>query len=103
MKPRYHFAILACFAAALASPGLIVAHPQPNAQNEQYRDDKNTNKRIYDSSHKDYHTWNGNEDRTWRQYQSNQHRDYRDFSKASKKEQSEYWNWRHDHPDSDRH
>jgi hypothetical protein len=27
------------------------------------------------------------------------HSDSHEFSKANKKEQSEYWNWRHAHPD----
>jgi hypothetical protein len=95
MNSKYRFTVLLCLAAALSSPGWIAARPQPNPQDQQHAD-----KRIYDSDHKDYHNWDGNEDRAWRQYQSDQHKDYRDFSKASKKEQSDYWNWRHDHPDS---
>jgi hypothetical protein len=28
-----------------------------------------------------------------------QHRDYHDFSKENRKNQNDYWKWRHDHTD----
>jgi hypothetical protein len=56
-------------------------------------------RRVYDSAHRDYHNWNGDEDRRYREYMTEQHRKYRDFSRLSKRQQSEYWNWRHDHDD----
>jgi phytoene dehydrogenase-like protein len=55
--------------------------------------------RYYDSTHKDYHAWNGDEDRRYRAYLDESHRQYRDFSRLSKKQQREYWQWRHDHED----
>jgi hypothetical protein len=54
--------------------------------------------RIYDRSHKDYHTWNADEDRTYRQYLTDNHRPYRALNRQSKKQQAEYWKWRHDRP-----
>jgi hypothetical protein len=59
--------------------------------------------RFYDAGHNDYHGWDDREDRSYRQYLGEKREDYRDFSKLNQKEQSDYWNWRHSHPDSDSH
>ena len=53
--------------------------------------------RIYDRSHRDYHQWNGDEDRLYRQYLADHHRRYRAFSRTTRQQQLEYWRWRHDH------
>jgi hypothetical protein len=57
-------------------------------------------KRYYDKSGKDYHTWNSNEDHAYRTYLQEQHRDYKDFNKGNKGQQQEYFKWRHQHPDT---
>ena len=57
-------------------------------------------KRYYDRDGKDYHTWNNNEDRAYRQYLGEQHRDYRDFHRVNRSQQQQYFGWRHSHPDS---
>jgi len=67
------------------------------AQDEHH--DDNQHHRFYDKSHKEYHEWNDNEDKAWRQYLNEHHRAYTDFGKASKRRQEAYWKWRHDHPD----
>jgi hypothetical protein len=51
--------------------------------------------RVYDRAHRDYHTWNANEDRAYRGYLSSQHRPYRSFSRSSRSQQQDYWRWRH--------
>jgi type III secretory pathway component EscR len=56
-------------------------------------------KRYYDKNGKDYHTWNSNEDRAYRSYLTEQHRDYRDFNKTSRSQQQQYFAWRHQHSD----
>jgi len=53
--------------------------------------------RYYDTVHRDYHNWNNDEDRFYREYMNEHHRQYKDFSHLSKKQQREYWQWRHDH------
>ena len=53
--------------------------------------------RVYDPVHKDYHAWNDDENRRYREYLEEHHEKYRDFSRLSKKRQREYWQWRHDH------
>ena len=58
--------------------------------------------RYEDTAHKDFHEWNADEERAYRRYLEEHHKKYRDFKKANKKEQEDYWNWRHSHPD-DRH
>ena len=57
--------------------------------------------RFYDGDHRDYHSWDDREDRSYRQYLGEKLEDYRDFSKLNHNEQNDYWNWRHSHPDSD--
>jgi hypothetical protein len=78
------------FTAALAAPVAIVAAPGPQV---------GVNVRVYDKGHKDYHNWDDNENRAWGVFLTTNHRKNHDFSKANKKEQSQYWNWRHSHPD----
>jgi hypothetical protein len=57
-------------------------------------------KRYYDTEEKDYHVWNDQEDRAYRLYLQENHRDYVEFPKVKTTEQREYWRWRHGHPDS---
>ncbi len=79
--------------AALFVPATVLAQDHQDRQDTQ-------NKRYYDSAHKDYHQWNSNEDQSWHQYLQENHKSDHDFSKANKREQTQYWNWRHEHPDS---
>ena len=79
--------------AALAAPVTMIASPVP-------QDDKK-HQRVYDRDHKDYHNWDDKEDHAWGQFLTENHRDSHEFAKSNKKEQSEYWNWRHSHPDKD--
>ena len=57
-------------------------------------------KRYYDRDGRDYHTWNDHEDRAYRVYLGEQHREYRDFRKERAIQQNEYFRWRHEHPDN---
>jgi len=72
---------------------------QQREQREEQHEREQNQQRIYDRSHHDYHQWNDDEDRAYRQYLSEHHREYRDFERESPKEQNQYWNWRHSHPD----
>lgn len=101
MNNAYRYFISFLLTASLATPVAIGATskgPQEERRQEQnQRDRNNSNRRVYDQTHKDYHNWDDNEDRAYRQRLSEQHRKYRDFSKQNRKQQDEYWNWRHDH------
>ena len=57
--------------------------------------------RVYDRDHKDYHNWDDRENKSWGVYLSDNHKKDHEFSKSSMREQSNYWNWRHAHPDHD--
>ncbi len=89
--------------ATLASPVALMAAANP--QDEKNQDHKNqenrqgeNNKRYYDKSHKQYHTWDSKEDSAYQRYQA-EHHEKRAFDQLSSKQQTAYWNWRHDHPD----
>ncbi len=57
--------------------------------------------RYYDRNHRDYHEWNDREDHSYRLYLGEHHREYREFSRNNRREQGNYWKWRHTHPDHD--
>jgi hypothetical protein len=92
--------------AALIAPAGMLAGT--NFQDDHHQDDKHRNRdeqsqrRYYDKSHKDYHNWDDREAGAYQRWTTENHRDNRDFAHLKHKEQSEYWNWRHDHPDDDR-
>src|SRR5690348_9721371 len=46
------------------------------------RDDK-AHHRYYDPEYKDYHEWNADEQRYWREYWTDEHRPYIDWDRAS--------------------
>src|SRR5580692_3336663 len=54
--------------AALATPMAMMAAAIP--QDNQRHEDKQDHKRYYDKQHKDYHTWDDNEDRSYQRYQT---------------------------------
>jgi hypothetical protein len=78
--------------AALGAPVAIAAAPAPQAR---------VQVRVYDRNHKDYHNWDDHENQSWGAYLSENHKKSHEFTKANRKEQSEYWNYRHSHPDRD--
>ncbi|HLJ48154.1 MAG TPA: hypothetical protein VKU01_19200 [Bryobacteraceae bacterium] len=57
-------------------------------------------KRYYDRNGHDYHAWNSNEDRAYRAYLQEQHRNYQEFNRVNRGQQQQYFTWRHTHPDS---
>jgi hypothetical protein len=76
--------------AALATTDSVVA-ATPKPQDVQVR--------VYDPGHKDYHNWDEREDHAYRRYIEERHEQYRKYEKLKEKEQRDYWNWRHSHPD----
>jgi hypothetical protein len=88
---RYLSSLL--LAAALAAPLAIMAAPAPQRVGVQLR--------VYDRSHKDYHNWDDREEGSYRRYLDERHQTYRVYPKQHRKDQQQYWNWRHSHPDHD--
>jgi Ni/Co efflux regulator RcnB len=78
-----------CLTAAVAAPMAAVVSAQ----------DASVQVRVYDRDHKDYHNWDEHEQAAWARFLAEKHRKDHEWAKADKKEQSEYWNWRHSHPD----
>jgi hypothetical protein len=99
-KYLFSFVVLT---GALAAPSVMNAgaKPQDSGRQEEHRRDDNDRNRFYDHQHKDYHNWNDNEDRSFRVYLGERHREYHPFVELKVKEQNAYWNWRHRHPDHD--
>jgi hypothetical protein len=96
MKAAYRYLGFVFLSAALTAP---VAIRTSAATQDDHRDEKKQT-RVYDRSHKDYHNWDDNEDRTYRSYLGEQHKDYRGYSTLNRSQQTHYWNWRHSHPDN---
>ena len=94
MHPAHRYIASLFLTAALVVPVSLMAAPIPQEASVQVR--------VYDKEHKDYHNWDDNENRAWGQYLSENHKKSHDFQKAPKKEQSDYFNWRHSHPDEKR-
>jgi hypothetical protein len=83
--------------AALAAPLAISASPR--GQDRDDRHDRDSNNRVYDPAHHDYHQWNDQENTHYQEWARENHYENRDYNKLNRKEQSKYWNWRHSHPD----
>jgi hypothetical protein len=87
--PRYIASLF--LAAALVAPVSIIAAPAPQGATVQVR--------VYDREHRDYHNWDRNENSAWGRYLAENHRRSHEYKRANKREQAQYWNWRHAHPD----
>jgi hypothetical protein len=77
--------------AAIAAGGSVTLTGTPQEASVQVR--------VYDSGHKDYHNWDDHEDHAYRRYLKERHEEYRAYAKLKEKQQKEYWEWRHSHPD----
>jgi len=58
--------------------------------------------RVYDSYHNDYHRWDADEDRYYRQWEVEVRLPHREFRDRDGDEQRRYWDWRHSRGDQDR-
>lgn len=86
-------------AALLAPMGAMAARPQDDHERHEQEERE---RRVYDPYHKDYHSWNHDEDRVYRQWLETRNRAYVDYDHLKRKEQREYWNWRHEHEEHER-
>jgi uncharacterized protein YecT (DUF1311 family) len=97
MHRGYRYLTSLLLAATLAAPVAMMAAPRTQDKDHENKQGEN-NKRYYDKGHKDYHTWDANEDRAYQQYQ-NEHHEKRAFVQLSTQQQTVYFNWRHNNPD----
>jgi len=91
MRQTNRFITSLFLAAALAAPVVMMAAAAPQA----------VQVRVYDSGHKDYHNWDDRENHAWGVFLTENHRNAHEFSRANRRERTQYWNWRHSHPDRD--
>jgi hypothetical protein len=85
--------------AAIAAPVAMMAAASPQDDKNHEEKQGENNKRYYDKGHKDYHTWDSNEDRAYERYQTDHHQKHA-FTELNPGQQTAYWNWRHNNPDS---
>ena len=52
--------------------------------------------RVYDPYRHDYHRWDGDEERAYRQYLAAHHRTYVTYRRQRLAERRAYWHWRHE-------
>ena len=83
---------------ALITPAALMAFQQSEQSTTTTTTTTTETHRYYDSTYKEYHNWDANEDRAYRMYLEENHRTYADFPKTKTTEQTEYWKWRHNHP-----
>ena len=55
--------------------------------------------RAYDPAYSDYHTWSPAETTYYNQWIIETHHRHRDYRRLRSREQRQYWQWRHAHPD----
>jgi hypothetical protein len=79
---------------ALVMPALRAGDDDDHHRN------KHQDSRYYDQDARDWHDWNGNEEKAYREYLRERNREHRDWAKMNRKEQKQYWKWRHKHTDS---
>ncbi len=91
MKRKNLFLGSLFLSAALIAPMAMQARPAPQV----------IGVKIYDRDHKDYHVWDDREGHAYAQYRVEHPKVVVDFNKSSKKQQRDYWTWRHAHPDHD--
>ncbi len=81
-------AVLLFVAATLAVPSSAFA------AEGQYR--RHVVIRVYDPYRHDYHRWDSDEERAYRQYLAAHHRTYVTYRRQRLAERRAYWHWRHE-------
>jgi hypothetical protein len=81
---------------ALLAPLGAFAMAEPQDEHERH-EEKERERRVYDPYHKDYHNWDSREDEVYRHWLETRHHVYVDLEHLKRKEQREYWDWRHSH------
>ena len=95
MKSRSIAAIL--LTTVLAAPVASFAAPQHGDRDDRDRRELRNEQRVYDPAHRDYHNWNDQEERRYREYLDEHHMRTRAYSQLSTRQQRNYWQWRHEH------
>lgn len=89
------FTVMAALAGSALLPAAASADDKHKHKDKDHKEKKE--RRVYDREHRDYHAWNTDEDRLYRDYLAEHHRPFLTFSRMNRKQQHVYWQWRHDH------
>ena len=83
-------------ASVLLSAAVVVVAGAPAMRGQQdVREGRQDQQRVYDSVHKDYHVWDAQEDEAYRRWLDEEHEPYVYHGQLSEKTQRDYWKWRH--------
>lgn len=81
--------ILSAFALSVALITPVVANAQPVVNG--------AGTAMYQDQHRDF---TPDDEKAWHDYRKEQHKKDKEWSKASKREQADYWKWRDAHRDT---
>jgi len=96
MKPLRHYLGLVLLGAMLLAPmALKAASFTPSPGEERHE------RRYYDREHHDWHIWDDRESAAYRHWlmEERREREYREYARLRRRQQAEYWRWRHEHLD----
>ncbi len=99
MQRTYRFLSSLLLTGVLAAPVAMMAAASPQDDRKEENKQGENHKRYYDKGHKDYHNWDANEDRSYQRYQTEHHQKHA-FVELSTRQQTNYWQWRHNNPDN---
>ena len=102
MHRGYRYLGFILLTASLSAP-LASAKPLVSAQEREEHDRDREHRRVYDSYHHDYHNWDDREDGAYRRWLEGRHETYREFHRLKRRQQREYWQWRHEHAEHEEH
>jgi hypothetical protein len=71
----------------------------PDQRYQDQQDERSQFQRYHDQRRNDDHEWNDHEQRAYRMWLRNRHRREVDFNRLGRRDQQNYWNWRHSHSD----
>ena len=57
--------------------------------------------RVYDRDHRDYHNWDDREVHSYGIFRAEHPKYNENYARAKRRQQREYWRWRHEHGDRD--
>jgi hypothetical protein len=60
---------------------------------------KQTTVTVEDPDHHDSHRWDDHEVSAYQRWEAERQKPHQEFAGRKSEEQSDYWNWRHSHPD----
>ena len=90
--------LIAIFASAVSVlPNAAIAQEHGDRTYQEHG-----NRTYNDAAHRDKHEWNSREDEEWNRYRGEHHIKQHDFARLKRKQQEEYWKWRHEHGDDRR-